>query len=197
MNNVILASASPRRQQLLKEIFEEFIVMPSNVDESIDQNTKVNLVPQKIAEKKAQFIAKDYPDSLVIGCDTAVIVDNIMLGKPRDKEDAFDMIKMLQGREHKVITGCALFYKGEVRTFSCTTLVIFNPLTDEDIENYLKITETLPDGTTQYQWADKAGAYGIQNCGDILVQEICGDFNNVVGLPCHMLKEEINLFLQG
>lgn len=195
MNNVILASASPRRQQLLKEIFNDFQILPANVDEKVDVNIPVSLQPEKIAEKKAQFIAKDRLNSFVIGCDTAVIIENIILGKPKNKEDAFSMIKLLSGKCHSVITGCALCYKGKTHCFSCETKVFFNSLSDSQIENYLGIKEILPSGKCQFQWEDKAGAYGIQNSADLLVKNISGDFNNVVGLPCQKLKEEINKFL--
>lgn len=196
MNKVILASASPRRQELLRNIIKKFDIIPANIDEIAGDDVPVWLHPQEISRQKAKFIGKNYPEKLVIGCDTAVICDNQILGKPIDRQDAFNMIKMLQGRVHKVITGCTLCYKGKVRSFFCETKVEFNPLDNETIEEYLDIKETLPNGKVQYQWADKAGAYGIQNSAQLLVKSYTGDFNNVVGLPCEMLKSEIKFFLE-
>lgn len=196
MNNVILASASPRRKELLGAIFKEFKIVPANIDETIEEKVKTKLLPEKIAEKKAKFIAKNNENALVIGCDTAVILGEKVLGKPKDRKDAFNMIQNLSGKTHSVITGCALCYKGKEKTFSCETKVTFNNLSEKEIEKYLNIKETLENGVTQFVWTDKAGAYGIQNNGEILVKNIDGDFNNVVGMPVDLLKEEIEKFLK-
>ena len=130
-NNVILASASPRRQELLKNIFDKVEIIPADVDASISEDVKVDIRPQKIAERKALHIAKEHPDSLVIGCDTAVIADNIMLGKPKDEQDARKMLSMLSGRTHKVITGNCLVCNGKVKSFSVTTEVKFYKLSEK------------------------------------------------------------------
>lgn len=181
MSNVILASASPRRQELLKNIFEEFEIMPADIDESVDDSIAVEERPELIARKKAEHIAKDHPDSLVIGCDTAVIADGEMLGKPSDRADAERMLRMLSGREHKVITGCCLCRNGAEKSFSVTTIVRFYELTDDEIESYLSTDE----------WRDKAGAYGIQGAAGLFAEGINGDYNNVVGLPCARLNREV------
>ena len=184
MNNIILASASPRRQELLKNIFDSFDIIPADVDEAVSEKVAVDLRPEKIAEKKALFIAEKYPDSLVIGCDTAVIVDNIMLGKPADKDDAVKMLRMLSGRTHKVITGNCLVKNRKVKSFSAVTEVEFYSLTDDEINEYILTDD----------WRDKAGAYGIQGKAGLFVKQIKGDYNNVVGLPCAELNRKIKQF---
>lgn len=181
--NVILASASPRRQELLKLIFDDFEIIPADVDESVNEDISVEKRPEIIAEKKAWHIAKKYPDSLVIGCDTAVIVDDIMLGKPADKEDARKMLKLLSGRIHKVITGSCLVQNGINTRFSVVTEVEFYNLSDKELDDYLSTDE----------WRDKAGAYGIQGKAGLFVKRINGDYNNVVGLPCAELNQKINI----
>jgi septum formation protein len=188
--NVILASASPRRKELLKNIFDKFQVIPADIDEDVSGISDVVKAPEYIATEKARAVAKDNPDSLVIGCDTGVIVDNIILGKPADKEDCKRMLRLLSGRKHMVVTGCCLCYKGREHSFSAITLVEFYNLSDEDIENYLKIPEI--GGNVKYQWQDKAGGYGIQSGAMLFVKGIEGDYNNVVGLPCAKLNQEIN-----
>lgn len=180
-NEVILASASPRRQELLKNIFDEFKIVPADIDENISEKIDAELRPEKIAEKKAAHIAKQYPESLVIGCDTAVICDREMLGKPKDKADAERMLRMLSGRSHKVITGNCLIFREKKLCFSVVTEVVFYPLSDSDIDSYLATDE----------WKDKAGAYGIQGKAGLFVEKINGDYNNVVGLPCAELNRKI------
>ena len=181
--NVILASASPRRQELLKNIFDKFEIIPADVDETVSENIAVEIRPEKIAKKKALCVAKEHPDSLVIGCDTAVIADGIMLGKPKDENDAVKMLKLLSGRTHKVITGNCLVLGGEIKSFSVVTEVEFYSLTDDDIAAYIATDD----------WRDKAGAYGIQGKAGLFVKQIKGDYNNVVGLPC----AELNLQLKS
>lgn len=185
MKNIILASASPRRQELLKVIFDEFDIMPADIDESISEDIKVDLRPEKIAQRKALHIAKQHPESLVIGCDTAVIVDNKMLGKPKDEKDAVKMLKSLSGRTHKVITGNSLVLNNREVSFSVVTEVEFYNLTEEEINEYIKTND----------WKDKAGAYGIQGKAGLFVKQIKGDYNNVVGLPCAELNRQIKTFI--
>lgn len=193
--DIILASASPRRKELLKNIFDEFRVIPADINENISQDISVDKRPEKIACKKALFIAKSRPDSLVIGCDTAVIIDRKMLGKPADKQDAVRMIKLLSGRTHKVITGCCLCLKGKTHSFSAQTLVEFYPITDDELNEYIN---TLENGNSKikFEWQDKAGGYGIQGKAGLFVKGINGDYNNVVGLPCAELKHQIDSFIK-
>lgn len=178
---IILASASPRRKELLNLIIENFKVIPSSVEEIIPETLVVTKVPEFLSELKAKDIAKSYPDSLVIGADTCVIVDNKILGKPKDKREAYDMISMLAGKTHHVITGCSIVLGKTVKSFSSVTEVEFYNLSEEDINNYINTSEPY----------DKAGAYGIQGKGSLLVKKINGDYFNVVGLPISMLNKFI------
>ncbi|MEE3333524.1 MAG: Maf family protein [Ruminococcus sp.] len=184
MKNIILASASPRRRELLKNIFDEFEVIPADVDESISDEVDIDLRAQKIAERKARYIAEKFPDSLVIGCDTAVILGDKMLGKPSDRQDAEKMLRSLSGKIHKVITGCCLCERGKEQSFSAVTEVEFYELGENELKKYLDTND----------WADKAGAYGIQNGACVFVKKINGCYNNVVGLPVAMLNREIIKF---
>lgn len=181
---IILASASPRRQELLKYIVPEFEVIPADIDETLP----ADIVPFKAAEylavQKAEFISKQYPEAVVIGSDTVVIIDSIILGKPADKADAERMLKLLSGRAHKVITGVCIACGEKIDSFSCETKVKFYPLTDEEIRDYIATGEPM----------DKAGAYGIQGYGSVLSEGIEGDFFNVMGLPAAMLKRRFDEF---
>lgn len=180
---VILASASPRRKELLKNIFPSFEVVPSNVDEILPEGINSYDAPQYLSKLKAFDIAKKYPDALVIGSDTSVIIDNEILGKPKDEADAFRMLKMLSNNTHYVVTGCTLVFGDKSLSFSEKTAVKFFPLNDAEIEEYIKTKEPF----------DKAGAYGIQAKGSLLVEKIDGDYFNVVGLPIAKLNKYIKL----
>lgn len=196
MNNVILASASPRRKELLKNIFEDFQVMPADVDENVDFKVAVEKYPEKLAELKAEAVARENENSLVIGCDTIVLCDGKIYGKPADKKEAVEMIKSLSGKIHQVITGCCLCLKGQKLCFSSVTEVEFYNLTDSEIEKYVEIKEPENTGSTaKYQWQDKAGGYGIQSAGMFLVKSIKGDYNNVVGMPVSELYHKIRDFM--
>lgn len=183
---IILASASPRRQELLKLIFDDFSVVPADIDETVRKSIELTQYPEYLALKKSRHIAeKSSVDDVVIGCDTGVFIDDLMLGKPEDKEQAKEMLKMLSGRTHKVITGCSVFHKGMNISFSEVTEVEFYHLTDEEIDEYVATGEPM----------DKAGAYGIQGKGALLVKRIIGDYYNVMGLPVGALKQKLKKFL--
>jgi len=182
--NIILASASPRRQELLKKITENFLCIPADIEESYPQNTDILRVPEYLALKKAEHIAKNYVDCVVIGSDTGVFADGKMLGKPKTKADAYAMLKSLSGKTHSVITGCALVKGDKKVTFSSETKVTFYELADSEIENYISTGEC----------DDKAGAYGIQGYGALLIKEIKGDYFNVVGLPVAELYRKLKEF---
>lgn len=171
---MILASASPRRKEILENFGFSLNVVVKNIDETSEE-TKIEDKIMDIANKKVMEVAKEHRDENVVGSDTVVVVDNKILGKPKDKTEAYNMLKMLSGREHKVITafsyvniGKKLFYKDYD-----TTKVFFKELSDEEIEWYIKTGEPF----------DKAGAYGIQGKGAFLVLKIEGDFFNVMGFP--------------
>lgn len=183
---LILASASPRRQTLIRMIEPKALFMPADVDETIREEIPVWDQPAYLAVRKGKALAEQYPASLVLGCDTSVILEETVLGKPKDREDAFRMLTLLSGRTHCVVTGCALFLNGKSHVFSEKTEVTFYPLTEKEIRDYIETGEPM----------DKAGAYGIQGLGGLLVKGINGDYANVVGLPAARLKREIDDFIQ-
>lgn len=177
-DEVVLASQSPRRRELLHFLFPNFLVRPADIDEAIPTGVDPFLAAELIASKKADAI---HSSGLVIACDTVVIIGGEILGKPRDEADARRMLEKLSGATHDVVSGVALRYKGEKRSFSQRTSVTFCPMTDSDICAYLATGEPF----------DKAGAYGIQGYGSLFVEKIDGDFFNVVGLPIARLRTEI------
>ncbi len=178
---VVLASNSPRRKELLRLICPSFEIEPADIDESVDKNLPLDKMPENLALRKALAVHQKHPDDIVLGCDTGVFIDNMMIGKPSSDKAAFEILKILSGKTHRVITGCAIL-KGEQKiTFSQVTEVEFYPLTDEEIWDYIATGE--PD--------DKAGAYGIQGKGALLVKQIRGDYNNVVGLPLSLLYRKL------
>lgn len=178
---VILASSSPRRRELLKKIVENFIVLKPNVDESINRPLKIEDIPYELAYRKAKEISKGHYDDIVIGCDTIVAIENEILEKPIDEKDAYRMLKLLNNRTHKVISGVAIIYQDKEIRFIETSFVTFNNLKDDEILDYIATKDPL----------DKAGAYGIQNKYINLVKKLDGEYENVVGLPIRRLKEEL------
>lgn len=181
--NLILASASPRRRQLLTEMgWRSFKTHPADLDESplIHENPEEMVL--RLAENKALAVGMHYCDdssAWILGADTTVNVDGMILEKPRDRKDAFRMIKLLAGRTHLVHTGIALVSLGAVRCSAVeTTAVSFQPMNDEEIHAFVNTGEG----------DDKAGAYAIQGRGTFLVERIDGCYFNVVGLPLHRLS---------
>lgn len=180
---LVLASASPRRQELIRLIDNDIIICPSDADESYSADTPAESVPEILAVRKAAEVAKKYPNDTVIGCDTSVIIGNEILGKPKNNEDAKRMLKLLSNNTHKVITGCAIFKGRKSISFSETTEVIFHQLSEKEIDDYIETGEP----------SDKAGAYGIQGKGSLLVKGINGDYFNVVGLPVAKLNKVLKM----
>lgn len=170
---LILASGSPRRRELLSLITDEFEVLVSGCDEFVPEGTPAEKVPAILAEQKALAVSKLRPDDTVIGSDTVVVLNNEIFGKPRDKEHAHAMLRALSGKKHFVYTGVAVVEKGNVRSFVQKTEVEFYELSDEIIDKYIETLEPM----------DKAGAYGIQGKGSVLVKGIIGDYFNVMGFP--------------
>ena len=181
---IILASQSARRKELLKYIFPEYDVIPSSADETVPEGIDAENVPEILAVRKAKDVAKDNPDALVIGCDTVVISDGEIFGKPKDEAEAYLMLKALSGRTHDVVSGVCLCCRGKTMSFSQTTRVTFYPLTDADILSY--ISECSP--------LDKAGSYGIQDRGGLFVKAVEGDHYNVIGFPIARLNIELRRF---
>lgn len=187
---IILASASPRRSELLKQAGFEFTVIPSNADETVNEAAPDKLV-EELAFLKAgevyQRIKSDYKgkDFMVIGADTIVYYDKEVLTKPADEQEAFDMLKLLSDRTHQVYTGIAIILKsgGEKQTYLLheKTDVTFYPISDYELKDYIATGDPL----------DKAGAYGIQGPFAVHIKEIHGDYNNVVGLPIAKLYQAL------
>ncbi len=181
--DVILASASPRRKELMQLICPSFRVIPADCGEAVPEAMNAADVPAFLSYQKCKCIADVYQKAVVIGCDTVVTTaDGEILGKPKDEKDAARMLRLLSGRMHTVDTGVSICYKGRTETFTETTKVWFKDLTDEEIEDYINTGEPM----------DKAGAYGIQGEGTLLVDKIEGDFFNVVGLPVSKLAIKLH-----
>lgn len=175
MKKIILASASPRRSELLKSHGVDFTVITAPVDErEIEKNyTLPQDTVSALSYAKAKAVFNAHPNCVVIGADTCVALDNVIFGKPKDENDAFGMLKALSGKTHNVFTGVTILSKNKSITYCAKTGVVFNNLTDSEINNYIATGEPM----------DKAGAYGIQGMGKALVSHYEGDYENVVGLP--------------
>lgn len=182
-NQVVLASQSPRRQELLHRLFDRFTVCPAEIDETMNPN----LIPQEavaeLSARKARAVAQTYPDALVIAADTIVVCDTIF-GKPKDEADAVRMLRELSGRAHQVMTAVTVRRGDDVRTEASVTQVYFRPLREEEIAAYIRSGEPM----------DKAGAYGIQGRGALFVERIEGDYYGVMGLPVCLLYEMLEAF---
>ena len=178
---LILASKSPRRRYLLEQAGLSFSIIPSSFDEKSISLSSPEAYVKVLAEKKADEVSEKYPESWVVGADTIVLIDGIILGKPGSRNDARDMLKSLAGQTHQVLTGYCICCKIKKRCFSETirTDVLFKDLSDEEIEWYIHTKEPF----------DKAGAYAIQGLGTFLVKSINGSYTNVVGLPvCEVIE---------
>ncbi len=172
---LVLASASPRRSELLRNAGISFQVEPAHVPEvPLPQETPLAYA-QRLAREKALVVFARHPNEVVLGADTVVVVDNHLLEKPSDAEDAARMLRLLSGRSHQVITGVCVVARGFERTEAEITEVSFSPLSDEEIAGYVRTGEPM----------DKAGAYGIQGIASRWVKGIEGCYFNVVGLPVH------------
>ncbi len=179
---IILASQSPRRQELLKLITSDFEIKVSNVDETLPDKITPKEAVMYLSKIKAEPFADS--DDIVIGADTVVALDGKILGKPKSEENAREMLRFLSGRTHSVFTGVTLASDKKTKTFAVETKVKFFELTNEEIDAYIKTKEPF----------DKAGAYGIQGYGSLLVEKIDGDYFNVVGLPVSTLARELKAF---
>lgn len=168
---LILASKSPRRKELLSLFTEDFIIKTADVDETLPKGISPDKAVEYLSKIKAEPFKND--NDTVIGADTVVAIDGKILGKPKDKNNAFEMLKMLSGKTHSVFTGVTILSAEKSITFSVETKVKFFDLSDEEINSYISTNEPF----------DKAGAYGIQGKGSLLVEKIDGDYFNVVGLP--------------
>lgn len=183
--NLILASASPRRKELLSLITKDFTIIPATGEEHINNELPPDERVKALAVQKASEVAEKHPDSIVIGADTMVFLGDIALGKPKDVSDAKRMLSLLSGKTHTVITAVAVAKNGIVSdTFADSTQVEFYPLSEYEIDAYIKSGEPM----------DKAGAYGIQEKGALLVKGIKGDYYNVMGLPAARLYRTLSQY---
>lgn len=193
--NIILASNSPRRREILENAKVRFSVKGSHINEIIKDNESPEETVMRLAYEKALDISKDNKDALVIGADTIVVINDTILGKPKDEQEAYDMIKLLSGKTHYVITGFALINLSLDKKVIDHQIskVTFKELSNDCIKDYIQTKESL----------DKAGAYGIQGYGALLVNNIEGDYFNIVGLPISKISDclkdhfDINLFYGG
>jgi len=183
---IILASASPRRRELMKMITEDFTAVSADIDETVPQNVNTLEVSEYIAERKAKAVAEKYPDDVVIGCDTTVIYGSKIFGKPATHEDCTEVLEYLSGKTHQVVTGCTIVQGNKTVSFSVVTDVSFRELSFDEIGDYAMTSEPY----------DKAGGYGIQGKGALFIEKINGDYYNVVGLPVCRLNQELKKFLK-
>lgn len=178
---LILASASPRRKELMQDMNFDFEVIVSKCEEVFREDIPFTQAIEEVAYQKAYDVWKDHQDDIVIGCDTMVVYKQHKLGKPKNRQEAKEMLEMLSGKTHEVVSGVCILSNKQKITFHEITKVNFYPLEDSLIEGYLDTKE----------FEDKAGSYGIQGIGKILVQGIEGDYFNVVGLPVAKLYREL------
>lgn len=187
--NIILASGSPRRKQLMEELGIKFRIEPRHVDESFPEGISPEEASEYLSKLKAEAFSTDElnNDDLLITADTIVTLEGEILGKPRDRQNAVMILEKLSGRIHQVITGVTMKTKDRMHTFSVTTDVVFKKLSQAEIEYYIDT----------FQPFDKAGAYGIQEwIGHAAIEKIDGSYFNVMGLPTHRLYEELQKFIK-
>jgi septum formation protein len=188
MTKIVLASKSPRRAHLFRQIGIDFSTHPSKVDETLDDNIAPEILAGNLAEVKADTVAKQYSESLVIAADTIVVINNRLLGKPENEDDAFKMLTLLSGKSHYVYTGVCVHHTDAESNISSSlkfterTRVSFSELSKREIEHYIKCGSPF----------DKAGSYGIQDdMGSLFVEKIEGDYYNVVGFPLNRFYREL------
>lgn len=185
MPKIILASASPRRKELMELAGYDFEVICADIVEVVPEEAMPQEVVMSLALQKAQAVAAEHKEAVVIGSDTVVALDGKILGKPHSEQEACEMLRLLSGRTHKVFTGVAIVCGGKVKNFFDETDVEFYSLGDDEIKKYVATGEP----------TDKAGAYGIQGKGSVLVKRINGDFFSVMGLPIAKLYREMSDFV--
>jgi septum formation protein len=181
-SSLILASASPRREELLRSVGLKFKIIPAHVDETYIDGESPRTHVKRLARDKAMVIANQYPKALVLGADTIVVIDSLILGKPKNKKQAREMLERLSGREHKVFTGFTLIHKAPAvyKTRVIQSAVQFKIINPEEMNWYVNCDEPY----------DKAGGYAVQGKGAYFIKAIRGSYTNVIGLPlCETLEE--------
>ena len=181
---IVLASASPRRKELLSLITEHFTVCPADADETL-RDAPLGEEVTRLSRLKAEAVQAQHPNAVCIGSDTMVTIDGLRLGKPKDADEAASMLRRLRGRTHEVLTGLAVLTPdGGAHTLHTCTRVTFRDFAEDELAAYLTTGEPL----------DKAGAYGVQGLGALLVERLDGDFFNVMGLPVLRLSRMLERF---
>lgn len=170
---IILASASPRRKEILTQAGIEFEVIPSNFDEDSLEFTNIDNYSKALSYHKAIDVHKNHPNDTIIASDTIVVVNNEILGKPKDENDAYRMLSLLSGKKHSVITSVCIIHQNKIDTFLSKSYVTFYKMSDKDIKEYIATKEPI----------DKAGAYAIQGKAAKYIRSINGDYYTIVGLP--------------
>ena len=181
---LVLASASPRRKQLLSLLTTDFEVEVSNIDETVPENVTASDAAAFLATKKALDVAKNRPNDIVIGSDTIIVFKDKIYGKPLNKEDAKNMLTEFSGNTHQVITGVCVVQGKRTISFSSVNKVEFYELSESEIDEYLKDDD----------YKDKAGSYAIQGKAGLFIKEINGDYNSIVGLPVSKLNRILKSF---
>lgn len=181
MDRVILASSSPRRQELLSQADIKYSLCVKNIDETIPEGYTPEQAVEYLAREKAEAVSEINDEAVIIGADTVVVLDGNILGKPKNTEDAINMLMSLSGREHQVITGVCLTKGKHSRVFHVTSKVKFYEISYTEALHYVKTGEPM----------DKAGGYGIQGKGCVFVESIEGDYYNIVGLPIARVVREL------
>ena len=185
---VILASSSPRRRELMKRIYPDYKIITADIDEESSYNLPPLEATLEIARRKGEKVKEDHYDDLIISADTIVVIDNQIIGKPVDEEDAKRLLHLLSGRTHEVITAYCLFYKDKFIEHYVSSFVTFYKLSDQLIEDYVKTGSPL----------DKAGAYGYQDNDKYpIVKEIKGSIDNVIGFPVEEIKKDFEDILKN
>lgn len=185
MKPIILRSGSPRRKELLEREHYTFKIIVSDIDETMDTKKTPYENVKTLGLKKASFEQEKYYGNILIGCDTIVVLEGVIYGKPKDELDAFRMLKNLSNRTHQVMSGVGIIYKEKVYNFVCVSYVTFKDLSVEEILNYIKTKECF----------GKAGSYAIQGIGKSLISKYEGSLDNIIGLPMEEIKkvlDEIN-----
>ncbi len=183
---ILLVSASPRRRQILSDAGFQFEVVPASVDESFDPHLSPARVPEMLARRKVEAFGNADPEKIIVGADTVVIIDGTLLNKPENREQATEMLHLLSGKTHEVVTGVCIHSRLGIQTFADTTRVHFKTLTPEEIDFYID----------HFRPFDKAGAYGVQDfIGMIGIDRLEGSFYNVMGLPVHLVYEHLKPFI--
>ena len=182
---LILASSSPRRKEILSTLNIPFTIQAADIDETIDINLPLAKEIERLSFEKAKAVFNNNQDAIIIGSDTIVTIDNTILGKPKNEEEAYEMLKKLQDKKHSVITAVTIYSKENIETFSITSDVYFYPMSDEEIKNYIKTKEPM----------DKAGAYAIQGIASRFIKRIDGDYYAIIGLPIGEVYQRLKHFI--